>query len=160
MNQIVFLLAGAIITSLAIIATIMWFKVYQTKLQQRKTATELERALEDKRIRLSQDIRFIAQAMLEKQCEMTEGCMRIKVLLDLLDQRFINHPDVKQLQSYYSMVAHLPTHQAYKNLSRQEQFKFDRERFALEETYRATVYVEIEKLSQFDLDWAKAIPSH
>jgi hypothetical protein len=153
-------IAAGTVLILCYIAFYLWFKVYQQKQKELEIAKTLDQNLTKKREKLSQDIRFIAQAMLSNQCEMTEGCMRLKVLLDLIDQRYTHHPKLQQLQAFYNLVSHFPTHQAYKALTKAERLRFDAERFALEAQHKESVFHDIESLNSFTLDWIDEIQWH
>lgn len=83
---------------------------------------------------LHESIATISLAMQQGQCELSEGCIRLVVLLDNLPnaekkgfaKRF---PKVHEM---YERIKHMPTHEARKQLTKKELYKMDREREQLE----------------------------
>jgi len=93
--------------------------------------------------------------MQQEQCPLSEGCIRIAVLLDNLpkagaegfEHRFPN------IHEMYNKIKHMPTHEARKQFPKAEIRKLDKEREALE--------VELEQQIQADvvevLAWVRAV---
>lgn len=110
-NTTLMLLVGAavIVAALAFYAgRLLWQLQQQTKQQQQKKA-EKEQYLRD-------SIVLICKAMLEQQCELSEGALRLWVLLDHLVPE--HKPDPVQsypwLHRMYQVVKDMPTHKARK----------------------------------------------
>ncbi|CUS47771.1 MAG: protein of unknown function DUF2489 [Idiomarinaceae bacterium HL-53] len=111
---------------------------------------------ENKRLAyIHESILTIAKAMQQEQCPLSEGCIRIAVLLD-------NLPDAKhakfeqrfpKIHEMYEKIKHMPTHDARKQFPKDEIRKLDKEREALE--------IELEKDIQTDvvavLSWVKTV---
>lgn len=113
------ILAAVIVAALAFYAgNLLWQLQQQTKLKQQKKA-EKEQYLRD-------SIVLICKAMLEQQCELSEGALRLWVLLDHLVPE--HKPDPVQsypgLHRMYQVVKDMPTHKArkqqHKDLTRQQ----------------------------------------
>jgi len=85
---------------------------------------------------LVQSMQVIAKSMLDDQVELSEGCIRIKVLMDNFD------PDLHQLQKLrvfslmYGQLEHMPTHEARQQADKKLIRKLDAERFRLERHHR------------------------
>ena len=89
----------------------------------------------EKNLKLSDSINLIAKAMKEKQCEYSEGCLRIWVLMS----QYQFEQDVDLITEYpgvhkmYEVVKDMPTHQARKKYSKKEIFQQDSLRWRKEE---------------------------
>ncbi|WP_156506094.1 DUF2489 domain-containing protein, partial [Oleiphilus sp. HI0117] len=78
-------------------------------------------------------IKVIAQCMLDEQVELSEGCIRIKVLLDHLAPNLHEDERFSVFIKMYDALEHMPTHEARKQTDKRVIFKLDQERFKLEE---------------------------
>ncbi|WP_231702543.1 DUF2489 domain-containing protein [Rheinheimera lutimaris] len=101
--------AVIVVAALAFYAgSLLWQLQQQTKLQQQQKA--------DKEQYLRDSIVLICKAMLEQQCELSEGALRLWVLLDHLVPE--HKPDPVQsypgLHQMYQVVKDMPTHKARK----------------------------------------------
>lgn len=89
-----------------------------------------------------ENLLLLAKAMQDQQVSYTEGCLRVRVFLDLLDQgMYVQHPDLAVFDTFYQQAKNLATHQEYANLSLTEKVKQDKIRLTLEEKYQ----VELQK---------------
>lgn len=143
-------LAIVIVILLALWAARLQWQLRQRAQQQAEQIEQEARQAQektDKRYQeLSSDIQFIARSMLQKQCEITEGVMRIHVLADALDTDTMLQPAFSTLHGHFLQVKQFPIMQAYKDLSRKEQFKIDRLRDKLEQENEAAILQELETL--------------
>lgn len=146
------LIATIILLALGATATYYTLKLKNVRKEQALQIQQNRAAWQKHREELAADLRFIANAMLQGQCEITEGCLRIKVLMDRLDDELQHKPEFKTIQSHFADTIGMPTHEAYTALSKQEQFKLDRQRYALEEQNKEQVLLEVKTLSQFKFD--------
>lgn len=94
---------------------------------------------------LYESIATIALAMQQGQCMLSEGCIRIVVLLD-------NLPDAKQqefgkrfpnIHDMFEKIKHMPTHEARKQFPKKEIVKMDREREKLETELEPGIQVDV-----------------
>ena len=98
--------------------------------------------------KLSEDIYTIAWAMQEGQCDSSEGCLRIWVLLD----HIIEEPKGDNQQRYpgifalYDKIKDLPTHNARKELPKKELRKMDAERLNYEQEFKALIDADVGKI--------------
>lgn len=150
--QYLVIIAIAILIALGATAAYYVLKLRKVKQQQAEQIQRNKAAWQKHRDELAADLRFIANSMLQGQCEITEGCLRIKVLMDRLDDELQHKPEFKTIQTHFAQTISMPTHEAYKALSRQEQFKQDKQRFALEEANREQVLIEVKTLSEYKFD--------
>lgn len=88
----------------------------------------------DKDIRSS--LRTLALVIIQEQCEPTEGCIRIKKLVDEIES-LKDRDELSVFHDMYEEVKEFAILQDYKDLSAQEKFRQDNKRFAIEEKYAA-----------------------
>jgi len=132
----------AIILILSAVAAYYLVQLKNLKQKQALQQAENEASWRKHQQELCNDLKFIAKAMLQGQCEITEGCLRITYLMSRLDESLLSDPSYSTVVKHAGLTAHMPTHQAYKDLTRKEQFKLDQERFKLEETNKKAVLKE------------------
>ena len=97
-------IAAAILLALSGVAAYYWIKLKKVQNQQKAQIAQNQKAWLDRQQELAADIRFIANSMLQEQCEITEGCMRLKVLMDHLDQDLAQKTEFQTLQFYYQQT--------------------------------------------------------
>jgi len=100
---------------------------------------------------LKQSLIVLCGSMLDKQVELSEGCMRVKVLLDHYDARLHHDQVLKVFNEVYNRLADMPRFEARKELDKQTIFELDKERFVVEQEFEARVLTAsrelIEKIS-------------
>lgn len=140
---------------IAALGGIAAYYVWQVKKQNAQLKAEQEaqkKAWREKKEELAKDIKFIANSMVQDQCEITEGCLRIKVLMDHLDGDLQFKPEFKAIQQVFTLTSDMPTHKAYKELPRKEQFKLDKKRYKIEDEHRELVLAEAHALVSYQFD--------
>ena len=147
-------IAAIILLALSCVAAYYWIKLKRVQNQQKAQIAQNQKAWLDRQQELAADIRFIANSMLQEQCEITEGCMRLKVLMDHLDQDLAQKTEFQTLQFYYQQTQNMPHHEAYKALNRKEQFSQDKKRFALEDKYREQILIEAKHIAQYPFNFS------
>lgn len=143
---IVSLILGAIIIAgLAFYAgrLLLQVKVQNEKVAEKKTQYQAQQA--QKNLKLSDSINLIAKAMKEKQCEYSEGCLRIWVLMSQYQfekeqDLALAYPGVFKM---YDAVKEMPTHQARKKYSKKEIFQQDSLRWRKEEEFEAEIMQDL-----------------
>lgn len=138
--------AIAVIVILSGIAAYYLIKLKHAKKSQQKAIAEGEAAWRKKQEEIAADIRFIASAMVQEQCEITEGCMRLTVLMDRLDENLRFQPEFSSIRAHFEATAHMPTHDAYKALKPKQRFELDKQRFELEEKNKTSVLKDAQTL--------------
>lgn len=141
-----------IILVLSGVAAYYLLKLKQKNIEAAKQAEAAKKAWREKKEELAKDIRFIAHSLVQGQCEITEGCLRIKVLMDHLDIDLQHKTEFQAIQTVYSLTSQMPTHQAYKDLKRKEQFKLDNERYKIEDEHREDVLAEAKTIMGYRFD--------
>lgn len=145
---LVLLLGSAIIAGLAFYAgKLLWLLKQQNKRQQQEQQAQQAKVLEKKRY-LQESIVLISRAMQEQQCELSEGALRLWVLLDHWPQE--NKPDAIQLYpglyQMYLVVREMPTHQARKEQDKKLTRQQDKVRQQAEIDLRERIQADLTKL--------------
>jgi len=150
---IIALVIGAlIIAGLSFYAgKLIWQVKAQNELIAKKRAeheAEQKKKRQERNAKLADSINIIAKAMNQKQCEYSEGCLRIWVLISQYSfEKVINleetYPGIHQM---YEVVKDMPTHDARKKYSKKEIFKMDTERWRAEERFEKDILKDCEKL--------------
>ncbi|WP_301098338.1 DUF2489 domain-containing protein [Otariodibacter sp.] len=136
-------LAVLIVVSMAGYAISLFMKLNQNK-------NKLKLAQHERYYKVSESIEIIAKAMLSDQCDLSEGVLRLKPLLDVLGKSLKNFPAMWEL---YQVVEDMPILDARKQLKRNERMKLDLERESkeveLEEKIKIELYQLIIEIEQF-----------
>lgn len=119
---IIFLLAGY--------AVWLWYQVWRTR--QRRARQQRER-----NTRLAADIRILAQGLLEQQLPPIEGAIRIKVLMDNYSGPRRADLNLAVFETIYDATAHIPTHQAWKELPPAQRRQHEQQMERLEQAHQA-----------------------
>ena len=96
-------------------------------LQKQKKA--LQQARRNRINRIKESIEIIAKAMLNGDCNLSEGVLRLKMLLEPVGMSIKNHVTMLQL---YEVVETMPTHEARKALKKNERMRLDLQRESAE----------------------------
>ncbi len=145
------LLAAAVLIILAL-AGYAWHltrRVNEVQQQQQQEQAQAELKLRQRQLELLQDIRFIARAVLEEQCDITEGVLRIQYLMSALDPDAWQLDELVTLRQHHAATAGMPILDAYKALPKKDQFRLDQERWALEERHKEAVQRELRWLISY-----------
>ena len=143
---------AAIIAGLAFYAGQLLYKLSAQKKLIAKTQAEQQKKLKKSRLernaKLADSIHLIARAMNEEQCEFSEGCLRIWVLMSQYafeDERdlTVEYPGIFEM---YEVVKEMPTHDARKKYSKKEIFKQDTARWRAEEKLNDAIKADCAKI--------------
>ncbi|MEE6032920.1 DUF2489 domain-containing protein [Avibacterium paragallinarum] len=106
-----------------------------------------KQALENARVervkRLKESIEIIARAMQNGDCNLSEGAIRLKMLLDPLGLKITTYPALAEL---YDVVKEMPTHQARKELKKNERMRLDLTRESAEADLESKILLELNQL--------------
>ena len=118
------------------------------KLKEQNETIAKEKAKKEKY--LVDSISHIAKAMNEKQCEYSEGVLRIWVLLDHYNSSKEEPKDYTSLYpgfaKLYDVVKDMPTHEARKKYSKKEVFQMDTKRWTAEKEYEQQIDTDLDVL--------------
>jgi len=142
-----------VVVGLCIIASLLYIIRLQLKTQRQKkqaedeAQAELEAKAQQQRDYLVESIRVISMAMQDEQCELAEGCIRLKVLLDHLAPYLHEHEDFSIINQMYESTRHMPIRDEWKKLKIKQRFELTREREALEVEHRSAILAAAQKLA-------------
>ena len=99
----------------------------------------------DKRITdTNESLRIIALACVQDQCEVSEACIRIRMLLSSVDH--FDNSDFPYTFELYEKIKHFKTHEARKAMNKQDRFNEDNLRFKMENEFGEKIKEECENL--------------
>ena len=136
-----------IIVGILIIAVLA---VYATKVvRQLKYQNQLRDAAVNKRVeRIDESIITIAKAMQQEQCPLSEGCLRIVVLLDHRPEavEYDYAKDYPAMHEMYDKIKHMPTHENRKKFPKKKIREMDKEREGYEVSMKETILADVDQL--------------
>ncbi len=140
--SIVLLLAGLLVVLvLGGYALHLWRKVWAQ--QKAYAAAEGQR-----QERLRGDLRILADSLLDGQLPLIEGAIRIKVLLDNYDIALSSHAHCQVFHALFDATSGIPTHAAWKALSREERRAHEKHFSELELQHKIAVRQAVLHLQQ------------
>lgn len=147
-------LAALILLSLAGYAVHLMLKLKVQKRQEKALIEEAKQAQKERHLRILESIDTIARAMMSDQCDLSEGVLRLKPLLDVIGRKLSHYTAMWEL---YQVVENMPILDERKNLKRNERMKLDLEREAKEAELEAGIKIECYQLLQDIEEIKKAI---
>ena len=152
MNTTYAVLLTIAILIILLLAGYAWYLLRQVKKSQAQQ--QQEHALAEMNLRkrqqdLLKDIRFIARAVIEEQCEITEGVMRLHYLVTALDRVAWEAAELASGRRHHEKTAAMPILDAYKALTPRQQFALDKERLSLEDEHQASIRQELKWLVKY-----------
>ncbi|WP_233112703.1 DUF2489 domain-containing protein [Aggregatibacter actinomycetemcomitans] len=131
-----------LIAAVCIVAGMIGYAVYLLlALQKQKKALQLAR--QNRINRIKESLEIIAKAMLNGDCNLSEGVLRLKMLLEPVGIALKNYPAMWQL---YEMVEGMPTHNARKELKKNERMRLDLRRESAEAELESKIKLELHRL--------------
>ncbi|MFT6386683.1 MAG: nucleotidyltransferase/DNA polymerase involved in DNA repair [Cellvibrionaceae bacterium] len=131
------ILSGAIV--LIVLSFIAWRlqkrvkQIESVKVEQRQ---ELEELKDNHQQYLNSSIQILAKGILDEQLTLTEGAIRISVLLGNLK---INDNHREEYSAFFQLAeatSHIPILDAWKKLPKKEKARLEKERVTIEEKYK------------------------
>ncbi|MFY1026747.1 DUF2489 domain-containing protein [Actinobacillus seminis] len=147
MEITIFVIIGALI-----IFALTGYAVYLLlALQKQKKA--LQRARQARADRLKESIVIIAKAMQSGECNHSEGVLRLKMLLEPLGKKL---KEYQSMFALYEVVIDMPTHEARRELKKNERMKLDLRRESAEADLEQKIKLELHQLlSDIETMWGK-----
>lgn len=136
-------LAVFILLSLAGYAISLILKLRKQSALEHKLRQEAEKAQKERFQRIVDSIDIIARAMLAEQCDLSEGVLRLKTLMDVLALKLEEYPAMWAL---YEVIEDMPILDERKTLKRNERMKLDLEREAKEAELESQIKQECQQL--------------
>ncbi|EXJ09417.1 DUF2489 domain-containing protein [Nitrincola nitratireducens] len=144
-----------IIMFLLVILGLLFFirkQLRSEKERKEKIQDELDKAEEAARKHkayLIESIQIIAKGVLEEQCGVTEGCIRLKVLIENIAPHLLHHADLKAIQLIFDKTSHIPLLNDWKALTASEKETFLAEMADIEKMYRSDVQAAAHFILQY-----------
>lgn len=137
MIEIVLLILGVlVIVTLSVIAWRLQKKVRAMECQKQYQQQNLEKFKHEHQEYLKNSIRILAQGLVDDQVTMTEGAIRISVLMSNLEKSELYREEYSAFFQLADATAHIPILDAWKQLPKKTQFRFDKERLQTEDNFR------------------------
>lgn len=138
-------LACIVIAVLAVYAGFLLSKVNNQRKQFAISAAKKRESITQQYLKNLNSVILIAKAMQQKQCEISEGCWRLSVLIDSIDEHAVTfHRKFPAIFNLYNKIKHMPILEDRKSLSKKEKLTLDMERMGYE--------LELESAVQSDID--------
>tara|TARA_R110001583_G_scaffold1469_11_gene11565 strand:+ start:265 stop:738 length:474 start_codon:yes stop_codon:yes gene_type:complete len=144
-----------IVAGVVVIAALIWLISKQLKAQreareaQQQVLEEVRAKAQQQRDYLIESVRVISAAVGDGQCELTEGCIRLKKLLDHLAPYLHEHESFSIINQMYESTKHMPILDEWKKLKLKQRFAFTQEREALEDQHRQAIVAAAKALSNY-----------
>lgn len=132
-----------IVIAVLIIAAMLGYAVYLL-LALQKQKKILHNARQARIQRLKDSIRIIAKAMLNDDCNLSEGVIRLKMLLEPLGENRLNA--YVAMYQLYETVMDMPTHEARRALKKNERMRLDLTRESKEAELEKKIKLELHQL--------------
>lgn len=128
--------AVAVLVVLAVVALVMWRKVWRLERERRASLAlqeaEGNRKIAEHRRKLNKDIQVIVGALLKDELTHTEAALRLCYALEMLGVDGRSHPQYAVFFTLREKTAHIPVLAAWRALDASTQRKFDQERLNAE----------------------------
>ena len=151
MSTALIVLGFIIIVALSSYATFLLLKLKRQKQRQQVAHAEREIAANAKRAQVLGDIRYIATAMIEDRCEISEGVVRIGRLFEILSLSERVAPEFPSLFQHFELIKGHPIMEARQALPKQERMKLDLIRMKSEAELAEGINDDAKKLSDYQL---------
>jgi len=148
-----------IVIALAFYAGKLLKQLQLQKQAQLQADVEHKKALQRHDKKVLDSVVIIVRAMKEEQCDISEGCWRLSILLDSLkiSQNLSNEfPAIFEL---YNAIKHMPILENRKKLDKQERMKLDFQRIKIESELTPKIRTDIELLHQYSIERISVLTS-
>ncbi|WP_297892731.1 DUF2489 domain-containing protein [Shewanella sp.] len=149
MSTAIVILGFIIIVALSSYATYLLLKLQRQKKRQQAALVEREAVANAKRAQVLDDIRYIATAMIEDRCEISEGVVRIGRLFEILSLSERVAPEFPALFQHFELIKDHPIMEARQALPKQERMKLDLIRMKSEAALEQGISDDAKNLSAY-----------
>lgn len=131
-----------LLVAVCIIVGMIGYAIYLLlALQKQKKA--LQQARRNRINRIKESIEIIAKAMLNDDCNLSEGVLRLKMLLEPVGMSLKHYSAMWRL---YETVEDMPTHEARNALKKNERMRLDLQRESAEVALEKNIKLELHQL--------------
>ena len=150
MSTALIIIAIIVIIALSAYATTLLLKLKRQTTNNQRILAERQAVANEHRQKVLTDIRYIAAAMLEERCELSEGVVRIGKLFDALSMTEQVTPLFPQLFVHYQLIESHPIMEARKALPKQQRMKLDFARMRSEADLGDAILEEAKIIAEFE----------
>lgn len=130
-NELTYALIFVGIFIIVVLASLIYKQLRSARLQREAHAASLERHAAEaakNRAYLLESSKAIANAILtDDKITLTEGCIRLKVMIDNLNPQLHQHPEYGVFEEVYNRTSHIPILAGWRELERKEQRQYEKE---------------------------------
>jgi len=141
--------AVIIIASLAFYAGKLLKQLSAQKKAQQQAELAHQQALAKHDHKVLASVKIIVRAMQEEQCDFSEGCWRLSVLLDSLKLSSELSQQFPAIYKLYNEIKHLAILEDRKQLDKKQRMKQDYQRITLEGQYHSKIVSDLDLLQQY-----------
>jgi len=142
-------LAAMIIVSLAFYAGKLLKQLSTQKKTEQKIALTQQQALAKHDQKVLTSVKIIVRAMQEEQCDFSEGCWRLSVLLDSLKLSSELAQQFPAIFELYNEIKHLSILDDRKQLDKKQRMKQDYQRMTVEAQLHSKIVSDLDLLQQY-----------
>jgi len=152
LTLILSILAILIIVALSALAIGLWMKVFKQRKVQAEQLAELEAQKQEKQDYILESVRVIAHNILHEDLNVSEGAIRLKMLLDNLFLPEQERQKFNAFDSLFDIVKDFDTHQGRKNLPKEERQRQDKIRLKHEALHRDDILKAAQLVMEYDFE--------
>lgn len=147
-----------IVAAILVIAALAFYAgklLKQLKMQtaaQEKAKQEHENSLKAHDKKILDSVIIIVRAMKEEQCDISEGCWRLSVLLSSMKTTNELKAEFPAIFELYEAIKHMPILEERKKLEKRDRMKLDLERAKIEARLTEDVFKDLDALNQYTLE--------
>jgi len=146
---IALVVAVIIIASLAFYAGKLLKQLSAQKQAQQQAELAHQKALAKHDENVLCSVKIIVRAMQEEQCDFSEGCWRLSVLLDSLKLSSELAEQFPSIFKLYNEIKHLSILDDRKNLEKKQRMKQDYQRMTIEAQLHSEIVSDLDLLQQY-----------
>ena len=146
---VLIVLAVIIVAALAGYAVYLLGQVREQENRQLQEEAAAELQLRQHQEELVKDIRFVARSVVQGQCDISEGVLRLEYLIRGLDPEVWLRHELTSLREHHNDIRDMPILDAYRALTPKQQFALDKQRFQLEEANKPAIERELHWLIEY-----------
>ena len=136
-DQVLIVFGVLLIAALALTAGLMWRQVWANEKTQALIKAQTAAKNQAQQEYLVESILIICITLLRDEMNISEGAIRLKVLLDNLDQLPLENEKLSAINALHQEVSGFDILHARKNLSKQDRMAQDLARMKIEASYQA-----------------------
>jgi len=152
--------AVTLIVVLAFYAATLLFQLKKQTIAQKEAEQQRQQALEEHDAKILSSVALIVQALQEKQCDLSEGCWRLSVLLDSLKTSSGLAAKFPAIFGLYNKVKDMAILEERKSLEKKQRMREDYNRLKFEADYQQAIEQDLKVLAEFTDDQIVTIKMH